>query len=125
MLGNPKAALKAITKVAEVNEMPTAKQMSEMCLELAKIGFCANWGYTPYSFKGMEHCSLSFNITQVRERKHWNQSLVIGEFDFERLGAFSTELQDLIIYIKERTDKKGIYYYGLEGDTEDVSSRLG
>lgn len=116
MLANPKAALKAITKVAEVNEEPLAWQMCEMCFELAKIGFSANWGYTPYSFKGMEHISLSFNITQVRDKKHWHQSLVIGEFDFERLGAFSTELQDLIIYIKERTDNKGIYCYGLEGD---------
>lgn len=116
MLANPIAALKAITKVAEANEMPTAKQMSEMCVLLSEIGFSANWGYTPYFFKGEQHRALSFNITQVYDKKHWNASLVLGEFDFERLGAFSTELQDLIIYIKERTDNKGIYYYGLEGD---------
>lgn len=116
MLANPKAALRAIAKVAEVNEMPTAKEMSLMCLLLAKIGFCANWGYVPYSFKGEAHISLVFYITQASDNKCWHQSLVIGEFDFERLGAFSTELQDLIIYIKERTDNKGIYYYGLEGD---------
>lgn len=116
MLANPKAALKAITKVAEVNEMPTPKQMSDMCAELAQIGFCANWGYVPYRFKGEQHITLGFTITQVFDKKCWKESLKIGEFDFERLGAFSTELQDLIIYIKERTDNKGIYYYGLEGD---------
>lgn len=116
MLANPKEALRAITKVAEANEMPTAKEMSLMCLFLAKIGFCANWGYVPYRYKGEEHISLGFTITQVFDKKCWKQSLVLGEFDFERLGAFSTELQDLIIYIKERTDNKGIYYYGLEGD---------
>lgn len=116
MVANPKDALIAITKVAEVNEEPTAKQMSLMCLELAKIGFCANWGYVPYFSSGEQHISLAFTITQLHEPKCWHESIIHNEFDFERLGAFSTELQDLIIYIKERTDKKGIYYDGFNDD---------
>lgn len=116
MLANPKAALKAIRKVAEVNELPTPKQMNEMCLELAKIGFSTTWGYTPYRSRGRERIMLTFFVTHVSEKKCWHKTLDINEFDFERLGAFSTELQDLIIYIKERTDNTGIYYYGLQGD---------